>query len=56
MDTLWDMKIKIMGKDSYVVPTGYGALGTWPCQVKGGQFVSIYPLEKALKLHQFKNP
>jgi branched-chain amino acid transport system substrate-binding protein len=56
MDTLWDMKIKIMGQDSYVVPTGYGALGTWPCQVKGGEFVSIWPVEKAMKLHKFKNP
>jgi hypothetical protein len=56
MDTLWDMKIKIMGFDSHVVPTGYGTLGTWPCQVQGGKFVSIYPVEKALKLHRFKNP
>lgn len=56
MDTLWNMKVKIMGQDSYVTPEGYGTLGTWPCQVKNGQFVSIWPVEKALKLHQFKNP
>ena len=56
MDTLWNMKIQIMGMDSYVTKEGYGALGSYPCQVQGGEFVSIWPMEKALKLHKYRNP
>ena len=56
MDTLWNMRIQIMGMDSYVTPEGYGVLGSYPCQVQGGEFKSIWPLEKGLKLHRFKNP
>ncbi len=56
MDTLWNMKIKIMGMDSYVTPAGLGALGSYPCQVKKGEFVSIWPLERALSRHSYKNP
>ncbi|MBW1997342.1 MAG: ABC transporter substrate-binding protein [Deltaproteobacteria bacterium] len=56
MDTLWNMEIKIMGETMKHDTKGYGTLSAYPCQVKGGQFVSIWPLEKALKLHQFKNP
>lgn len=56
MDTLWNMKIKVMGMDSYVTPEGLGALGSYPCQVKGGEFISIWPLEKGLRLHRYKNP
>jgi hypothetical protein len=54
METMWSMKTQIMGRDSLVTPEGYGALGTWPCQVQGGGFVSIWPLEKALKLHKYR--
>ncbi|MBC8176451.1 MAG: ABC transporter substrate-binding protein [Desulfobacteraceae bacterium] len=54
MDTLWNMKTKIMGLDSFVTPEGYGALGAWPCQVQGGKFVSIWPLDKAVKLHNYR--
>ena len=56
MDTLWNMKIQIMGMDSYVTPEGLGALGSYPCQVKKGEFVSIWPLERALSRHSYKNP
>ena len=56
MDTLWNMNIKIMGMDSYVTRWGYGGLGTYPCQVKEGEFKSIWPLERAMKLHSYKNP
>ena len=54
METMWNMKSKIMGLDSYVTPEGYGTLGAWPCQVQGGKFVSIWPLDKALKIHKFR--
>jgi branched-chain amino acid transport system substrate-binding protein len=54
MDTLWKMKTQIMGRDSFVTPKGYGALPAWPCQVQGGKFVSIWPLERALKLHSYR--
>ena len=56
MDTLWNMRIQIMGMDSYVTPEGVGVLGSYPCQVQGGEFKSIWPLEKGLKLHRFRNP
>jgi branched-chain amino acid transport system substrate-binding protein len=56
METMWNMKSKIMGLDSYVTAEGYGALGSYPCQVQGGKFVSIWPLEKALKLHKYRKP
>lgn len=56
MDTMWNMKMQIMGMDSYVTPEGYGTLGSYPMQVKGGEFKSIWPLEKAMKLHSYKNP
>ncbi len=56
MDTLWNMKTQVMGMDSYVTPEGYGALASYPCQVQGGEFVSIWPLEKALTLHKYRNP
>ena len=54
MDTMWNMKTQVMGMDSFVTKEGYGALGSYPCQVQGGKFVSIWPLEKALKLHNFR--
>jgi branched-chain amino acid transport system substrate-binding protein len=54
METMWSMKSKILGLDSYITPEGYGALGAWPCQVQGGKFVSIWPLDRALKLHKFR--
>ncbi len=56
MDTLWTMNIEIMGEPMYHDAKGYGTLGTYPCQVQGGEFVSIWPLEKALRLHKFKKP
>jgi branched-chain amino acid transport system substrate-binding protein len=56
MDTLWNMKTQVMGMDSYVTKQGYGALGSYPCQVQEGKFVSIWPLEKALKLHKYRKP
>jgi len=56
METLWDMRIQIMGMDSYVTPEGIGALGSYPCQVQGGELTSIWPLEKGLKLHRYRNP
>jgi branched-chain amino acid transport system substrate-binding protein len=54
MDTMWNMKTQIMGRDSYVTKEGYGALGAWPCQVQGAKFVSIWPLDRALKLHKYR--
>jgi branched-chain amino acid transport system substrate-binding protein len=54
MDTLWTMNIEIMGEPMYHSPSGYGTLGAYPCQVQLGDFVSIWPLEKALKLHKHK--
>jgi ABC-type branched-subunit amino acid transport system substrate-binding protein len=56
MDTLWNMKTQVMGMDSYVTKEGYGALGSYPCQVQGGKLISIWPLEKALKMHKYRNP
>jgi hypothetical protein len=55
MDTMWNMKTQVMGMDSYVTPEGYGALGSFPCQVQGGKLISIWPLEKALKKHKYRN-
>jgi branched-chain amino acid transport system substrate-binding protein len=55
MDTLWNMKTQVMGMDSYVTKQGYGALGSYPCQVQGGKLISIWPLEKALKMHNYRN-
>ena len=55
MDTMWNMKTQIMGMDSYVTKKGYGALGSYPCQVQGGELISIWPLEKALKKHKYRN-
>jgi branched-chain amino acid transport system substrate-binding protein len=55
MDTLWNMKTQVMGMDSYVTKQGYGALGSYPCQVQGGKLISIWPLEKALKKHKYRN-
>jgi ABC-type branched-subunit amino acid transport system substrate-binding protein len=55
MDTMWNMKTQVMGMDSYVTKEGYGALGSYPCQVQGGKLISIWPLEKALKKHKYRN-
>jgi ABC-type branched-subunit amino acid transport system substrate-binding protein len=55
-DTLWAMKYEVMGQEMVHNPKGYGTWSGFPCQVKNGEFVSIWPLEKALKLHQLKNP
>jgi branched-chain amino acid transport system substrate-binding protein len=55
MDTLWNMKTQVMGMESYVTPEGYGALGSYPCQVQGGKLISIWPLEKALIKHKYRN-
>jgi branched-chain amino acid transport system substrate-binding protein len=54
MDTLWSMNIKIMGEEMQHDTQGYGTLSAYPCQVKGGDFVSIWPVEKAMKLHEFR--
>jgi branched-chain amino acid transport system substrate-binding protein len=54
MDTLWNLKSKILGLDSYVTKEGYGTLGAWPCQVQEGGFISIWPLDRAMKLHKFR--
>ncbi len=56
MDTLWEMDIRIMKERMKHSPTGYGTLTAYPCQVQGGKFVSIWPLEKAESLHRWKNP
>jgi branched-chain amino acid transport system substrate-binding protein len=55
MDTLWSMKLDIMGEEMVHNPKGYGTLSAYPCQVQGGGFVSMWPLEKALMLHKYKN-
>ncbi len=34
---------------------GYGTLHPWPTQIKGGKHVSLWPLDKGVKIHQFKN-
>jgi hypothetical protein len=54
MDTLWNMKTQILGLDNYVTKEGYGTLGAWPCQVHNGEFVSIWPMDRAMKLHKFR--
>jgi branched-chain amino acid transport system substrate-binding protein len=54
METLWNMKTKIMGMDNYITKAGYGTLGSYPCQVQGGKLISIWPLDKALKLHKYR--
>jgi branched-chain amino acid transport system substrate-binding protein len=56
MDTLWDMDIQIMGVRMKHGPTGYGTLEPVPCQVQGGKFVHIWPLDYAVKAHRWKNP
>jgi branched-chain amino acid transport system substrate-binding protein len=56
MNTLWKMDIQIMGERMKHGTTGYGSLEAYPCQVQGGKFVSIWPMEKAMRLHNFKNP
>jgi hypothetical protein len=50
------MDIQIMGERMKHGTTGYGSLEAYPCQVQGGKFVSIWPMEKAMRLHNFKNP
>jgi branched-chain amino acid transport system substrate-binding protein len=54
METMWNMKTKIMDLDNYTTPEGYGTLGSYPCQVQQGKLISIWPLEKALKLHKYR--
>jgi hypothetical protein len=49
------MKLDIMGEEMVHNPKGYGTLSAYPCQVQGGGFVSMWPLEKALMLHKYKN-
>ena len=56
MDTLWSMNLNIMGEEMVHSSKGYGTLSAYPCQVQGGGFVSMWPLEKALSLHNYKNP
>jgi branched-chain amino acid transport system substrate-binding protein len=56
MDTLWKMDIRIMRERMMHSATGYGTLTPYPCQVQGGKFLSIWPLEKAESLHRWKNP
>jgi hypothetical protein len=48
MDTLWDMDIQIMGVRMKHGPTGYGTLEPVPCQVQGGKFVHVWPLDYAV--------
>ncbi|MCZ6646507.1 MAG: ABC transporter substrate-binding protein [SAR324 cluster bacterium] len=33
---------------------GYGTLHPWPTQIKGGKHVSLWPLDKGVKVHEFK--
>lgn len=54
METLWSMRINIMGYEMYHDPKGYGTLGSYPCQVQGGKFRSIWPIERALERHKFR--
>jgi branched-chain amino acid transport system substrate-binding protein len=56
MDTLWKMDVRIMGERMKHGPTGYGTLTAYPCQVQGGKFISIWPVERAESLHRWKNP
>ena len=34
---------------------GYGTLHPWPTQIRNGKHVSLWPLEKGVKVHEFKN-
>jgi len=56
METLWKMDFNIMDQRMVRDAQGYGTLYAYPCQVQNGEFVSIWPVEKALKVHKFKNP
>jgi branched-chain amino acid transport system substrate-binding protein len=56
MDTLWAMDIQIMGHRMKHGPTGYGTSEAYPCQVQGGDFVHIWPLDYAVSAHKWKNP
>jgi branched-chain amino acid transport system substrate-binding protein len=44
-----------LDRNKIMDPEGYGALGSFPCQVQGGKLISIWPLEKALKKHKYRN-
>ena len=47
--TIWgEVRIKHDAK-------GYGTLHPWPTQIKGGKHVSLWPLDKGVRVHEFKN-
>lgn len=53
---MWDADFGLFGDEHMKVDKqGYGTDVPYPSEVKGGKMVPLWPLDKAVKLHQFKN-
>ena len=53
---MWDTNLSMYGGELVVKhdQQGYGTLHPWPTQIKGGKHVSLWPLDKGVKVHEFK--
>jgi branched-chain amino acid transport system substrate-binding protein len=56
-DAMWSANLSLYGGDLVIKqdPVGYGTLHPWPTQIQGGKHVSLWPLDKGVKSHQFKD-
>ncbi|HUJ73928.1 MAG TPA: ABC transporter substrate-binding protein, partial [bacterium] len=55
-DAMWSADFPLFGSERMKIDSkGYGTDVPYPVQFKGGKYVSLWPLEKGLQVHQFKN-
>ncbi|MFI5399872.1 MAG: amino acid ABC transporter substrate-binding protein [SAR324 cluster bacterium] len=52
---MWDANFTLFGEEHMKIDSrGYGTDVPYPAQVKNGKMVSLWPLDKAVKLHSYK--
>ncbi len=55
-EAMWSADFPLFGTERMKIDsTGYGTDQPYPVQVRGGKFVSLWPLEKGAATHKFKN-
>ncbi len=54
---MWETNLPLFGGKMVVKhdARGYGTLYPWPTQIQGGKHVSLWPLDKGVNVHRFKN-
>jgi branched-chain amino acid transport system substrate-binding protein len=55
-EAMWSADFELFGTEHMKIDKeGYGTDVPYPSEVKGGKMVPLWPLEKAEKMHEFKN-